>query len=71
MRKQKVRACLQVCALQREREREREREKDRRRERERCRIWLFLFLKGMTGALAPFGYLVCIYIFNTVCVFAK
>ena len=31
------------------------------RERERCRICpelLFLFLKGMTGALAPFSYLV-------------
>jgi hypothetical protein len=30
-------------------------------ERERCRICselLFLFLKGMTGALAPFSYLV-------------
>ncbi len=30
-------------------------------ERERCRIcleFLFLFLKGMTGALAPFSYLV-------------
>ncbi len=31
---------------------------ERERERERCRIWLFLFLKGMTGALAPFSYLV-------------
>jgi hypothetical protein len=38
--------------------RERERERERKRERERCRIWLFLFLKGMTGALAPFTYLV-------------
>jgi hypothetical protein len=47
-------ACKGVHALftsQRERERER-----KRRERERCRIWLFL--KGMTGALAPFSYLV-------------
>ncbi len=38
-----------------------EREKRKReRERERCRICpelLFLFLKGMMGALAPFGYL--------------
>ncbi len=43
---------------ERERKREREREKDR--ERERCRICLelFLFLKRMTGALAPFSYLV-------------
>ncbi len=36
----------------------RERERERGKERERCRIWLFLFLKGMTGALAPFSYLV-------------
>jgi hypothetical protein len=46
---------------ERERVRKREREKDRERERERCRICpelLFLFLKGMTGALAPFSYLV-------------
>ena len=28
----------------------------RGRERESCRICPFLFLKGMTGALAPFGY---------------
>jgi hypothetical protein len=40
------------------REREREREKVREKKRERCRIWLFLFLIGMTGALAPFSYLV-------------
>ncbi len=36
------------------RERERDAEKERGRERE----LLFLFLKGMTGALAPFSYLV-------------
>ncbi len=42
----------------RERKREGEREKEGERERERCRIWLFLFLKGMTGALAHFSYLV-------------
>ncbi len=38
----------------------------RKREGERCRIWLLnlfhcfltIFLKGMTGALAPFSYLV-------------
>jgi hypothetical protein len=51
----------------REREREREIKRDRdkerfrERERERCRICpelSFLFLKGMTGALAPFSYLV-------------
>ncbi len=53
----------------RERGREREGERDggkegereRERERERCRICpklLFLFLKGMTGALATFSYLV-------------
>ncbi len=44
-----------------EREKERERERGRERERESCRICpelLSLFLKGMTGALAPFSYLV-------------
>jgi len=41
-----------------ERQRERERERRvRKREGERERE-LFLFLKGMTGALAPFSYLV-------------
>ncbi len=50
---------------ERERERERKRGRERKREREReieiCRIcpgFLFLFLKGMTGALEPFSYLV-------------
>ncbi len=50
---------------ERERKRQwvREREKNREggREREGCRICpklLFLFFKGMTGALAPFSYLV-------------
>ncbi len=47
---------------QREREkREKEKEREREREIERCRKFselLFLFLKGMTGALAPFSYLV-------------
>jgi hypothetical protein len=38
----------------REREKEREKKRGRKRERE----LLFLFLKGMTGALAPFSYLV-------------
>jgi hypothetical protein len=54
----------------RESEKEGEREKEGRREREkrgreRCRIWMlyFLFFTGMTGALAPFGYLVLICIF--------
>ncbi len=46
----------------RERERERERDKPRERERERGRDnypeLLLLFLKLMTGALAPFSYLV-------------
>ncbi len=37
-----------------ERDREREREKEKEKERERFRI----FLKGMTGAFAPFSYLV-------------
>jgi hypothetical protein len=41
-----------------EREGDRERGGERKRERERCIIWLFCFLKGMTGALAPFSYLV-------------
>ncbi len=46
------------------------REREKEGERERCRIWslnlifnkmaalLFLFLMGMTGALAPFSFLV-------------
>ncbi len=51
--------------------REREREGQRERKRERERIWLlnlfhslaalqiiYLFFNGMTGALAPFSYLV-------------
>ncbi len=37
--------------------RERERKREKERERERCPE-LLLFLKGMTGALAPFSYLV-------------
>jgi hypothetical protein len=37
-------------------EKEGAREKGRKRERERKRQ--YLFLKGMNGALAPFGYLV-------------
>ncbi len=44
-----------------ERKREREREKEGGREGERdviCPELLFLFLKRMTGALAPFSYLV-------------
>jgi hypothetical protein len=62
---------------EREGERERERERDIKRERERggerergrerCRIWL-LNLKGMTGALAPFSYLVVKYLFFSVLV---
>ncbi len=45
-------------------ERERKRERASLGERERCRIFpeLFLFLKGMTGALSPFSYLVEIYL---------
>ncbi len=43
---------------EREREREKDRERGRERGRERERELLFLFLKGMTGALAPFSYLV-------------
>jgi len=46
---------------ERERERERERGREREKESERCKICpelLFLFLKGMTGALAPYSYLV-------------
>jgi hypothetical protein len=44
-----------------EKERKRKRERERERERERCRMFpesLFSFLKGMTGDLAPFSYLV-------------
>jgi hypothetical protein len=54
---------------EREKERGRERERDRGKEREREKegererdmlnmVALFLFLKGMTGALEPFSYLV-------------
>jgi hypothetical protein len=42
----------------REREREGGRERERKKERERCPELLFLVLKGKTGALAPFSYLV-------------
>jgi hypothetical protein len=47
---------------EREKEKEGERERDRERERQRqrcrkCPEWLFLFLKGMTGALAPYSYI--------------
>ncbi len=57
----------------RSREREKERERERRREGERekasekdgeggrGRENCYFFLKGMTGALAPFSYLVCLY----------
>ncbi len=36
----------------------RERERERERDVEYVQICYFLFLKGMTGALAPFSYLV-------------
>ncbi len=48
----------------REGEREGEGERGRERKRERCRIWSLNLInnhkvkKEMTGALAPFGYLV-------------
>jgi hypothetical protein len=46
------------------REKGRGREREREREREtKNMVALFLFLKGMTGALAPFSYLVYIYIY--------
>jgi hypothetical protein len=45
---------LPLLVRKRERKRGRERVRKRDRVRERCRI----FLKGMTGALAPFSYLV-------------
>ncbi len=47
---------------QRESERKRGRERERKgdKEEERCTIWFFLLLKGMTGALAQFSYLVFI-----------
>ncbi len=47
--------------IEREKERENEKEEDRERERQRQMqnmVALFLFLKDMTGALAPFSYLV-------------
>ncbi len=51
--------CLQVCAHTIHRsEREIEREIGWERERARCGICPELFFKGMTGALAPFSYLV-------------
>ncbi len=43
-----------------ERKRERERQTDRQRKNRIRPELLFLFLKGMTGALAPFSYLVYI-----------
>ncbi len=46
--------------VQRERERARERERGRESERERGREEKREFFKGMTGALAPFSYLVFI-----------
>ncbi len=46
---------------ERERGSEWERKREGGREREKCRIWLILFLKGMTGALTPFSYLVIKY----------
>jgi hypothetical protein len=45
-------------------QRERERKEERERQRERCRIWLLNLInnhkvkKEMTGASAPFSYLV-------------
>ncbi len=54
--------CEDVRKRKREREKEGEREGEGEgeRERKRCRICpeIFLFLKGMTGALAPFSYLI-------------
>ncbi len=38
----------------------RKRESEKEGERERCPELLFLFLKGMTGALAHFSYLITI-----------
>jgi len=42
---------------EKERDKEREKERERKREGELSRIVIFI-LKGMTGALAPFSYLV-------------
>ncbi len=54
--------CVRACFMQKEREKQEGREKERETEREgeRCRedVQNSLFLKGMTGALAPFSYLV-------------
>ncbi len=56
-----------VSQTERERERERGRERERKRQRVRKReremynkVALFLFLTGITGALAPFSYLVIV-----------
>jgi hypothetical protein len=58
----RVRACFmlaRVCTPSSPvRAREREVERETERERERLRKREFLFFKGMTGALAPFNYLV-------------
>jgi len=57
-----VKMLLIAWNWEREREREGERDREWERGRERksriCPELLFLFLKGMTGALAPFSYLV-------------
>jgi hypothetical protein len=52
----------EICK-ERAREREKEGGRDREKERER-ESEIFLFLKGMTGALAPFSYLVVLIGFN-------
>jgi hypothetical protein len=53
--------------IKREGERKREKERERERERERCPELLSLFLKGMTGAWAPFSYLVLKYNHSQTC----
>jgi hypothetical protein len=61
-----VRACFMLARVrtpsvpvrERERKRVRVRKRVRKIEREREKEREYLFLKGMTGALAPFSYLV-------------
>ncbi len=59
--KERERKKERVRKRERERVRKRESEKEGERERNKffnCPELLLLFLKGMTGALAPFSYLV-------------
>jgi hypothetical protein len=60
----RVHATLSPSSPVRERDRKREVKREGERERERERERIILFLKGLTGALAPFSYLVKKYLFS-------